>query len=111
MKKEEKKTMTNLEMLCWGVKHIANNHGFKSNASVKEAKTEGEVCIYGGSNIPTYADIKMLCKDCGFTAEQIADCVEESEYGIDIYFPCDWWEELANKPYKTPFHEFWRRVA
>lgn len=33
---------TNLDMLLWGIKHIAENHGFKASTDYEE---EGQVCI------------------------------------------------------------------
>ena len=48
------KMKTNLEMLCWGIQHIAENHGFHANVNYEE---DGEVCIYGGCNVPTLSDV------------------------------------------------------
>lgn len=84
--------MTNIEMLIIGIKEIANNHGFYANT---DYENEGEVCIYGGNNIPTTADVQMLCADCGISM----DCVETSDYGIDVFFTEDWFEGKANEEY------------
>ena len=98
-----KKGKTNLEMLIWGIEHIAKNHGFESNTNYKE---ENEVCIYGGCNVPTLADVSMLCDDVGIESSWI----DSSEFGIDVFIPEDWYNKKANLPYKKGL-EFWRRVA
>jgi len=96
----EKKT--NVEMLVWGIQHIANNHGFKSCTDYEE---DGEVCIYGGSNAPTLCDVQMLCEDLGIDKSNI----EETSCGIDVFIPADWLDNKANETYKKGF-ELWRRL-
>ena len=95
--------MTKIEMLCWGVQHIAQNHGFHSDVTGWE--TDGEVCIYGGNNVPTIMDVRMLCEDLGIEKKY----VESSAWGIDIWIPSeeDW---DGNEEYVQGL-EFWRRVA
>lgn len=90
--------MTNIEILCWGMKHIAGNHGLKVNLNWKE---EGEVCIYGGCNIPTQCDVEMLCADLGIDKENI----ESGECGIDVWIPSLKW---CGKEYRGGL-EMWRR--
>lgn len=92
---------TNLEMLLWGMEHIAKNHGFGCGL---DYENEGEVCIYGGCNVPTLADVQMLCKDVGIDQEYIESC----ECGIDVFFTDTWYRDVANKPYKKGL-EMWRR--
>ena len=94
----EKKT--NLDMLLWGIKHIAENHGFKASTDYEE---EVEVCVYGGCNVPTLADVQMLCGDVGISER----CVYPSSVGIDIEILPDWLEKTANKAYTGL--GFWQR--
>ncbi len=101
--KKMKEKMTNIEMLVWGIKHIAENHGFKANT---DYENEGGVCVWGGWNVPTFSDVRMLCEDLHIDRE----CVESSEFGVDVYISEEWWNKYANKPYKKGM-EFWRRVA
>ena len=86
----EKKT--NLDMLLWGIKHIAKNHGLKANTDYEE---EGQICIYGGCNVPTLADVQMLCGDVGISEK----CVYASSVGIDIEILPDWLEAKSNEEY------------
>ena len=54
----EKKT--NLEMLVWGLNHIAENHGIKFGV---------DLCVYGGCSVPILADVQMLCEELGIDAD------------------------------------------
>lgn len=90
--------MTNIEMLCWGMEHIASNHGFNVNLDWEE---DGEVCIWGGCNVPTLCDVEMLCIDVGIDKENIESC----EYGIDVWLPSREW---CDKEYKGGL-EMWRK--
>ena len=92
--------MTNLEVLIWGVKHIAENHGFRSCVDWEE---DGEVAICG-NNVPTLMDAIMLCEDVKIPRS----FVESNQYGIDIYIPQDWLEEEANKEYFGL--SFWKKL-
>ena len=94
---------TNLEMLFWGMNHIAQNHGFKASANEHSIAEDGEVCIFGGCNVPTLADVKFLCEDVHIPA----DYIESSEMGIDVFIPEDWSETTANETYKG--NNYWRK--
>ena len=97
----KEKKMTNLEMLIWGIAHIAENHGFKFSVDYEE---DGQVCVYGGCNVPTLCDVKMLCGDVGIDSDEY---VYANDCGIDVEIPYDWFEKKANKIFKGD--EFWRR--
>lgn len=97
---------TNLERLIWGMKHIAENHGFSAKADMESILEDGEVYIFGGSNVPTIADVNFLCENVGIDKSN----VESNDFGIDVWIPSDWLQKKANEPYTTPeFMEFWRR--
>jgi hypothetical protein len=85
--------MTNFEMLLWGVQHIAENHNFKAN--VEDWESDGQVCIFGGCNVPTLMDTYMLCEEIGIDRNY----VESSDWGIDVYIPQDWLEEKGNEAF------------
>lgn len=90
--------MKKIDVLCWGVQHIAENHGFEASVNYEE---DGEVCIFGGCNVPTLSDVQMLCDDLGIGRENI----ESSEYGIDVYLT----QELFDEDYEPTGMEFWKR--
>jgi hypothetical protein len=94
--------MTNLEMLIWGVNHIAENHHFK--ASTADWEEDGQVCIWGGCNVPTLTDVRMLCEDLGIPH----DFIESNEFGIDVFIPEDWLAEKSELPFDGQC--MWQRV-
>ena len=96
-----KHNYTNLEMLVIGIEEIAKNHGFESNTDWEE---NGEVCIFGGCNVPTLQDVKFLCENIGIKS----DCIESSEFGIDVWLSTEWLDGWSQKIYE-PMHEFWRK--
>jgi hypothetical protein len=94
--------MKKIEVLCWGIEHIAQNHDF--GYSTEDWETEGEVCIYGGCNVPTLSDVQMLCQDLGIPRE----CIEDSDFGIDVWIPEDWDKDAE---YKETGMEMWKRYG
>lgn len=101
--KEMKKNYTNLEMLIIGIEEIAKNHGFESDTDWEE---NGEVCIYGGCNVPTLSDVQMLCEELMINHSNI----ESSDCGIDIWIDQEWFDELAQKSY-VPMGQFWHKKS
>jgi hypothetical protein len=96
--------MTNIEMLCWGIQHIAKNHGFDASTDYKE---DGEVCIYGGCNVPTLGDVQQLCLDLGIDT---SECLESGDCGIDVFITDEWMKNIGRKPYKKGL-ELWKRIS
>jgi len=92
--------MKKIEVLCWGMEHIANNHHF--SASTESWNLDGEVCIFGGINVPTLSDVQMLCNDLKIPGEYI----ESSDFGIDVWIPEDW---DYNGEYEPSGFEMWKR--
>jgi len=101
MEKTEK-TATNIELLCWGIKHIAKNHGFNYDINYQET---GEVCIWGGCNIPTLCDVQMLCCDTRIDPTMI----ESHDYGIDVWLSDEWMSEYADSVCEKPTM-LWRKL-
>lgn len=80
--------MKKIEVLAWGVKHIAANYKMGANVDYED---DGEVCIYVTDKHPDVSpapinDVQMLCDDLGIDREQI----EVSQYGIDVYLDYAW---------------------
>ena len=98
-----KKNYTNLEMLVIGIEEIAKNHGFKAYTDWEE---NGEVCIFGGCNVPTLSDVKMLCEELMINRSNI----ESSEFGIDIWIDQEWLDELAHKSYVSK-GQLWKKIG
>lgn len=78
----EKKT--NLEMLIWGLNHIAENHKVSACTEVEN----GDICVYGKCTVPLLADVGIDYK-----------YVYPSEYGVDIDIPYGWAEGKGKEEY------------
>lgn len=95
--------MTKLEVLFAGIRHIAENHGF--NAMTECLADDGEVCIWGGCNVPTICDVELLAEDLGIERE----CLIISDCGIDVRITEEWMEKEAGKAYRVTGLELWKR--
>ena len=95
--------MKRIEVLCWGIEHIAQNHGF--GCATNDHGDSGELCIYGGCNVPTLQDVRFLCEDLGIDD----DCIESSDWGIDIFLTNEWYENTGQQEYKPTGMEMWKR--
>ena len=94
--------MRKIDVLCWGIQHIAENHGFKAST---EDEGDGNVCIYGGCNVPTLSDVQMLCDDLSIPR----NCIESSDFGIDIWFDLEWYENHGKQEYVSSGSEMWMK--
>ena len=96
--------MTNKEKLVRDLPLIAQNHGF--NCNVEDfLNDEDNPCIFGGCNVPTLADVKMLCKSVGLDT----NCVIPSSFGIDIEVSSEWYDEVMENEW-VPQYEWWLRA-
>lgn len=96
--------MKKIEVLTWGIKHIAENHGFNASTDWQE---EGEVCVWGGCNVPTLSDVQMMCEELDIEES----CIEASDYGIDIFLTDEWLNSVANVEYEESGLELWKRYG
>lgn len=96
--------MKKIDVLKWGVEHIAQNHGFASTTDYEES---GDLCIYGGCNVPTLQDVRFLCEDLGIGNE----CIESSEFGIDVWLTPEWYDEEGQEEYEPSGMEMWKRYG
>ena len=92
--------MTKLEVLRWGLNHIAKNHGFHASTDEDEI-----MCIFGGTNVPTFADVCFLCEDQGISRGAIVP----SWAGVDVNAYFDGWLEKEGTKEYTSDYQFWRR--
>jgi hypothetical protein len=88
MAKKEK----NIDVLLFGLKHIAENHN--TNALTENWEEERQVAIMDNS-VPTLSDVQMLCDDLQIPRH----CIYTSFFGIDIELPNEW----VNKTSKRVF--------
>jgi len=95
--------MTKLEVLLWGVQHIAKNHGF--TADVEDPLEYYSVCI-NGVNVPTLSDCRALCGDLGIPE---CDCYEDKSWGATIIdFEPSWAYTRGTEQYIPTGNELWK---
>ena len=81
--------MKKIEVLAWGMKHIAGN--YQMEADTESYNEDGQMCIYvtdfeKGLTPAPINDVQMLCHDLGIPREFI----ETSEWGVDVYLDYAW---------------------
>lgn len=65
------------------------------------------MCIYGGCNVPTLSDVRLMCDDLGISR----DCIESDDFGITVYIDHDMRKEdgLLQQEYEPTGFEMWKR--
>ena len=91
--------MKKIDVLVWGVKHIAANYGLVSSVDL----TEGSVCVFGGCRPAILNDVQMLCADLGVPR----DAIWPSDFGIDI--DIDLQDGVLQQEYVPTGMELWKR--
>jgi catalase len=94
------KKETNIEVLIYGLNHIAKNHN--TTAITENWEEEQQVCVMK-NNVPTMSDIRMLCEDLGIPR----NCIYETMFGIDIELPYEWVTKTSKETFKG--YRFWER--
>lgn len=94
------KKETNIEVLIYGLNHIAENHN--TTAITENWEEEQQVCVMK-NNVPTLSDVQMLCDDL----ELPRKCIYANEFGIDIELPHEWVTKTSKKTFKG--YRFWER--
>lgn len=86
--------MKKIDVLVWGIKHIASNYKMGADVDYEE---EGQVGVYVTDEHPDCSpapinDVQMLCDDLDIPRGQ----VETSEYGIDVWVDYAWTHTKAD---------------
>jgi len=55
--------------------------------------------------VPTVADVRMLCDDLSIPR----DCIESSNFGVEVYYDGEWLEDKADKVYQPTGREMWKK--
>ena len=93
--------MKKIDVLKWGVKHIAENHGASFNV---EDDGEHTYTIFDGS-VPTLMDVRMLCEDLDISKDKLYT----NSCGIDIFFG-EWEVEQGDEEYIEEM-AMWKRYG
>jgi len=101
--------MKKIDVLKWGLQHIAAN--YRMGASVDDLEETGEACIYVTEEHPDVSpapvnDVQLMCKDLGIKS----DDVEVDGYGVTVYAA---WYISGSKSlldeYQPTGHEMWKK--
>lgn len=92
--------MKRIDVLKWGLQHIAANHNLQANT--EDYLDENQVCIWGGCNVPTLADVQMLCEDLKIPK----DYIYTDDFGITVELPRRWKQDAE---YKVTGWEMWKK--
>ena len=96
--------MKKIEVLQWGVKHIATNHRSEFNTDYEEYHS---MSIWD-DGVPTLADARMMCEGLGIARE---NCYADHSWNIICIDLDGWLEEHANEEYVPTGMEMWKRYG
>ena len=101
--------MKKIEVLQWGLRHIASNYKMGANVDYEE---DGQVCIFVTDEHPDVSpapinDVEMLCDDLGIHRAYI----EVSGFGIDVTLDWAWPDTIGQDEYVPTGHEAWHKYG
>lgn len=94
--------MKKIEVLAWGVQHIAANRDLNYSTDYEEFRSMSVL----GTSVPLLADLRMLCEDLGIERE---NCYTDHSWGIICIDLDGWIEEHAHEEYVPTGMELWKR--
>lgn len=95
--------MKKIEVLAWGVQHIASNHDANYSTDYEEYQSMSIL----GTEVPTVADARMLCEDLGMERER---CYVDNSWGIIVIDVEDWADTIGQQEYTPTGHEMWKKI-
>lgn len=96
--------MKKIEVLIWGIKHIAGNHHFSGNCYT-DFRT-GETVAYTGRNVPTCNDVRMLAEDLG-----VSGCCKSEGFTMRIIVSKEWAETVGQEEFVPAMGQMmWKRT-
>ncbi len=95
--------MKKIEVLAWGVQHIASNHDANYSTDYEEYQSMSIL----GTEVPTVADARMLCEDLGMERER---CYVDNSWGIIVIDVEDWADTEGQQEYTPKGHEMWKKI-
>lgn len=95
--------MKKIEVLAWGVKHIASNH---RNVNCDTDYEEFQSMSIDDCATPTLADARMMCEDLGIEREC---CYADHSWGIIVIDVEGWADTIGQQEYTPTGHEMWKR--
>lgn len=96
--------MKKIDVLAWGVQHIASNHDANYSTDYEEYQSMSIL----GTEVPTVADARMLCEDLGMERER---CYVDNSWGIIVIDLEGWVDTEGQQEYTPTGHEMWKRFG
>lgn len=97
--------MKKIDVLIWGIKHIAGNHHF-SGDHYTDHET-GETIMHTHHNVPTTADVRMLAEDLG-----VHDYCSVRGFAVQIVLPKEWVGTIGQEEFvPTIGMMMWKRTS
>jgi hypothetical protein len=96
--------MKKIEVLAWGVQHIASNHrGVDCNTDYEEFQSMS----ISDDELPTVQDARLMCEDLGMERER---CYVDRSWGIIVIDVEDWADTIGQQEYTPTGHEMWKKI-
>ena len=97
--------MKKIDVLAWGVRHIAHNHrDAVCNTDYKECMSMSIV----DDSVPTLSDTQMLCEDLGIERQ---NCYADHSWGVICIDLEGWVEKHGQEEYVPTGMEMWKRYG
>lgn len=95
--------MKKIEVLAWGVQHIASNHRNVKCSTDWEEFLSMSIC---DDEVPTVQDARLMCEDLGMERER---CYVDNSWGIIVIDVEDWADTEGQEEYTPTGHEMWKK--
>lgn len=95
--------MKKIDVLAWGVKHIASNH---RNVKCSTDWEEFQSMSIQDDEVPTLSDARMMCEDLGINP---GDCYCDHSWGVIVIDVEGWADTIGQEEYVPTGHEMWKK--
>ena len=98
--------MKKIEVLEWGVKHIASNHSVNRKVVCNTDYEECQSMSITDTEVPTVQDARMLCEDLGMERDR---CYVDNSWGVIVIDVEGWADTIGQQEYDPTGHEMWKK--
>lgn len=100
--------MKKIEVLEWGVKHIASNHSVSRKVVCNTDYEECQSMSITDTEVPTVHDARMLCEDLGMERDR---CYADNSWGVTVIDVEGWADTIGQQEYTPTGMEMWKRYG
>ena len=94
--------MKKIEVLAWGVKHIASNYHVDCDTDYEEFQSMSIL----DTRVPVLGDARMLCEDLGL---ERMNCYVDGSWDTIVIDVEDWADTIGQEEYTPTGMEFWKK--